>query len=155
MFIQVYFIFSWRDETGHLTDNKSKTYLPSRIRSILCLHLIDFIESPWMKIYPLLFSFIFIFSHVIMTEYFSPERAMSVRVYVCMCVCVCLSQPFIWRLFGRFCCNLNHMILTRFWDDTFLRFWKCWSDDVIAAILYVFKWGTFAVAISLQSSSNL
>ena len=26
-----------------------------------------------------------------MTEYFSPERALSVRVYVCVCVCVCLS----------------------------------------------------------------
>ena len=28
-----------------------------------------------------------------MTEYFSPERALSVRVYVCLCVClsVCLS----------------------------------------------------------------
>ena len=25
-----------------------------------------------------------------MTEYFSPERALSVRVYVCMCVCVCV-----------------------------------------------------------------
>ena len=25
-----------------------------------------------------------------MTEYFSPERALSVRVYVCVCVCVCV-----------------------------------------------------------------
>ena len=28
-----------------------------------------------------------------MTEYFSPERALSVRL--CVCVYVCLSQPFI------------------------------------------------------------
>ena len=81
--------------------------------------------------------------------YLSPGRALSVCVYVC------LSQPFIWTLFGRFWWNLDHMILTRFWDDTFLRFWKCWSDDVIAAILYVFKCGTLTVAILLRSSPNL
>ena len=27
-----------------------------------------------------------------MTEYFSPERALSVRLYVCMYVCVCVCM---------------------------------------------------------------
>ena len=33
---------------------------------------------------------VFIFSHFSMTEYLSPERALSVRVSVYVCVCVCI-----------------------------------------------------------------
>ena len=84
-----------------------------------------------------------------MTEYSSPERALSVRV------CVCLSQPFIWKLYGRFWWNLDHMILSKIWDDTFFKFLICCFDDVIAAILYVFECGTLTVAILLWFSSKL
>ena len=60
---------------------------------------------------------------------------MKFRLFVCVCVCVCLSQPFIWTLWDRFRWNLDHMILTKIWDDTFLKFWKCCLNDVITAFL--------------------
>ena len=41
---------------------------------------------------------------------------------VCVCVSVCLSQPFIWTLFVRFWWNLDHLILSKIWDDTFSNF---------------------------------
>ena len=75
-------------------------------------------------------------------------------VCLCVCVSVCLSQPFIWTLFGRFWWNLDHLILSKIWDDTFLRFWKCCFDDVMAAILYVYECGTLTVAILLWFSLN-
>ena len=65
-----------------------------------------------------------------MAVYFSP----------CVCVSVCLSQPFIWTLFGRFWWNLDHMILTKIWDDTFLKFWKCCLNDVITAFFMFYDW---------------
>ena len=56
---------------------------------------------------------------------------------VCLCVClsVCLYAPFIWTLLDRFRWNLDHMILTKIWDETFLKFWKCCLNDVITAFL--------------------
>ena len=75
----------------------------------------------------------------------------------CLCVrlSVCLSQPFIWKLFGRFWWNLDHMILRENWDDAFLRFWKFCFNDVITAILYVLQCGTLTVAILLRFYSKL
>ena len=55
-----------------------------------------------------------------------------------VCVCVCLSQPLISTILGRFWWNLDHMILTKIWDDTFLKFWKFCFDDVITAFFLLF-----------------
>ena len=77
----------------------------------------------------------------------------SVCVCVCVCVClsvcvsVCLSRPLISTILGRFWWNLDHMILTKIWDDTFLKFWNFWFDDVITAFLYVFQCGTLTSSI--------
>ena len=81
---------------------------------------------------------VFIFSHFI-TEYVVPG-AIPVCASVCLCVClsVCLYAPFIWTLLDRCWWNLDHMILSKIWDETFLRFWKCYLDDVITAILMLF-----------------
>ena len=38
--------------------------------------------------------FLFYIQSFHMTEYFSPERALSVRLYVCVCMCVCHSLLF-------------------------------------------------------------
>ena len=57
---------------------------------------------------------------------------------LCVHVCVCLSQPFIWTILDRFRLNLDHMILTKNWDDTFLKVWKCCLNDVTTAILRLF-----------------
>ena len=70
-----------------------------------------------------------------MTEYLSPGRPLSVRVCVCVsvCMCVCLSGSLEAAIFDRFLWNFNYIVLTKIWDDTFLRFWKCCSDDVLMA----------------------
>ena len=57
---------------------------------------------------------------------------------LCVCVSVCLWQPFIWTPLGRFWWNLDHMILSKIWDETFLKFLKCCLDDVITANLRLF-----------------
>ena len=72
---------------------------------------------------------LFLYSVISLLNMLSPGRSLSVRL------CVCLSQPFIWTLLDRFRWNLDHMILTKIWDDTFLKFWKCCLNDVITAIL--------------------
>ena len=95
---------------------------------------------------------VFIFSHVI-TEYVAPG-AIPVCASVCVCVCVCLSQPFIWTPWDRFRWNLDHMILTKIWDETFLNFFKCCINYVITAF-YVLRWGTLTPSIVVQFSSNL
>ena len=53
-------------------------------------------------------------------------------------VCVCVSGPLIATILSWFLWNLDHMILTKIWDYTFLRFWKCCSNDVITSILRFF-----------------
>ena len=78
----------------------------------------------------------------------------SVRACDCLCVCVCVSslQPI--RM-GRFWWNFPQMILKIFASDIFHGFWKFKTDDVMAAILYVFHSGTLTVAILLWFSSKL
>ena len=65
------------------------------------------------------------------TEYVVPGTS---PVCASVCLCVCLSH-FIWTLWDRFRWNLDHMILTKIWDETFLKFWKCCLNDVITAFL--------------------
>ena len=54
-------------------------------------------------------------------------------VCLCVCVSVCQSGSLKATIFGRFLWNLEHMIITEIWDDTFLIFWKFCSNDVITA----------------------
>ena len=58
-----------------------------------------------------------------------------VRVRVRARVCVCLSGSLISTFLDRFCWNLDHIVLTKNWDDAFLKFWKFCFDDVITAFL--------------------
>ena len=62
----------------------------------------------------------------------------SVCLSVCLSVCVYLSQPLISKILGRFRWNLDHITLTKIWDDTFLKFLKFWFDDVISAFFVRF-----------------
>ena len=75
---------------------------------------------------------VFIFSHF-RTEYVVPGRSLSVRLSVC------LWSSLISTIFDRFCWNLDHIVLTKIWDDTFLKFSKFCFDDVITAILLFFN----------------
>ena len=79
----------------------------------------------------------FLYSVISLLNMLSPGRSLSVRLCVCVCVCVsvCLYAPFIWTLLDRFRWNLDHMTLTKIWDETFLKFWKCCLNDVITAFL--------------------
>ena len=72
-----------------------------------------------------------------MTEYFSPGWALSVRVSVCLCVCLYGSLEA--AVFDRFLLNFNYIVLTKIWVDTFLRFWKFCSYDVITAFFAVYR----------------
>ena len=63
-----------------------------------------------------------------------------------VCASVCLSQPFISTPMGRFWWNFTQIILTKFWDDTFLIFWKFCLNDVITAFLMI----SFAALSCLQ-----
>ena len=58
-----------------------------------------------------------------MTEYFSPERALSVRLYVCVYVCVCVSvtafylitiRPILMKLGPH---DLNKILRWNFFSD--------------------------------------
>ena len=75
---------------------------------------------------------------------------------VCLSVClsVCPSRWIFSTIFVRFWWKCTQMILTKIWDDTFFIFSKFCFDDVITAILYVFRWGTLTVVIFKQFSSN-
>ena len=64
-----------------------------------------------------------------MTEKLSPGRALSVRVSVCLYGFLEAA------VFDRFLLNLNYIVNTKIWDDTFLRFLKFYSNDVITAFL--------------------
>ena len=73
---------------------------------------------------------VFIFSHF-RTEYVIPRRSLSVRLFVCVPACVCVSRPLIFTIFCRFWWNLDHVILTKIRDDTFLKFGKfCFDDNI-------------------------
>ena len=115
--------------------------------------------SPWISfrvfVYP---PFSFYIRPFQMTEYLSPGRVLSVRLSVCVsvCVCVCLSiTAFHLNTIRPILIKLGPHNLIRILRWCFTQIWKCCSDDVIAALLYVFKWGTLTVAILLRSSSKL
>ena len=105
---------------------------------------------------PLSTTFFIIFSQNL-TEYVTIETkgvCVCVCVSVCLSVCLCVSslQP---KRMDRFWCNFPQMICRIFASDIFHGFWKFKMDDVMAAILYVFKSGTLTVAILLRFSSKL
>ena len=77
-----------------------------------------------------------------MNEYFSPEQALSVCLSVCLSVAAFYIST-IWPVLMKF----GHMILSKFWDDTFLRFLKFCFKKVMAAILYVYECGTVAILL--------
>ena len=69
------------------------------------------------------------------------------RVSVCVSVCVCVSRLIFSTIFVRFWWKCTQMIWTKIWDDTFFIFSNFCFDDVITAILYIFRWGTLMVVI--------
>ena len=52
-----------------------------------------------------------------------------------VCASVCVSQHFIATPLGRFWWKFTQMTLTKFWEDSFLIFWKFYFNDVITAFL--------------------
>ena len=59
----------------------------------------------------------------------------TIPVCVCVRACVCLYGPLISTFLVRFCWNLDHIVLTKIWHDTFLKFWQFCFDDVITVFL--------------------
>ena len=78
---------------------------------------------------------------------------LSVCLCVCLCVCVSVSSLQPKRMDG-FWWNFPQITYYEFARSVFLRFWKFKFDDVMAAIIAVFGWGTLTVAILLRFSSN-
>ena len=84
--------------------------------------------KPWCSCF---YSVISIWLNILVQD----KPCLCVCVSVCLCVCmyVCLSGSLEAAIFDRFLWNFNYMVLTKIWDDTFLRFWKFCSNDVITA----------------------
>ena len=97
-----------------------------------------------------IFLLIFIFSHF---DWICCDRTEGVCMYVCMYVCMCVTalQP---KHMDEFWWNCLPIIWQIFVRSVFLGFWNFEIDDVMAAILYVFCWGTLTVAIFVRFSSK-